>query len=90
MDPSFGLNYMTITCDQIVPVKMGFEFKERLLLCPVELTSDDKMTVSFIPKNCVRMLRPGIIRSMHFVVEDLNGEKIYFNGGKIVLICSIV
>ena len=90
MDPSFGLNYMTITCDQIVPVKMGFEFKERLLLCPVELTSDDKMTVSFIPKNCVRMLRPGIIRSMHFVVEDLNGEKIYFNGGKIVLICSVV
>ena len=90
MYPSFGLNYMTVTCDQIIPVKMGFEFKERLLLCLVELTPDDKMSVSFVPKSCVRQLQSGIIRSMHFVVEDLNGEKIYFNGGKIVLICSIV
>ena len=90
MDPSYGLNFMSITCDQIIPVKMGFEFKERLLLCPIELQNDGRMTISFVPKNCVRLLRPGIIRSMHFVVEDLNGEKIYFNGGKIVLICSIV
>ena len=92
IDPSYGLNFMSITCDQIVPVKMGFEFKERLLLCPFELPNEDidKMTISFDPKNCVQLLRPGVVRSMHFVVEDLNGEKIYFNGGKIVLICSIV
>ena len=92
MDPSYGLDFMSITCDQIVPVKMGFEFKERLLLCPIELSTDKKQNIliSFVPKNCVRSLRPGIIRSMHFVVEDLNGEKIYFNSRKIILICSII
>ena len=60
MDPSYGLNFMSITCDQIIPVKMGFEFKERLVLCPVELPDNTKneqnMSVSFFPKNCVRPL----------------------------------
>ena len=58
MDPSYGLNFMSITCNQIVPVKMGFEFKERLLLCPIELSNDKNknMMVSFVPKNCVRLL----------------------------------
>ena len=70
MDPSYGLNFMSVTCEQINPVKMGFEFKERLLLCPVDLADDGRMTASFVPKNCNRVLRPGIIRSMHFVVED--------------------
>ena len=92
MDPSYGLNFISITCNQIVPVKMGFEFKERLLLCPIELSNDENknMTISFVPKNCVRLLRPGVIRSMHFIVEDLNGEKIYFNSGKVILICFLL
>ena len=56
MDPSYGLNFIWITCDQIIPVKMGFEFKERLLVCPVELGNSDTMAVSYVPKNCVRLL----------------------------------
>ena len=92
VDPSFGLNFMCVTCDQIVPVQQGFEFKERLVLCPLQLSkrNNDEMSISYIPKNCIRTLRPGVIRSMHFRVEDLNGEKLYFNSGKIVLICSII
>ena len=91
MDVLYGLNFMSITCDQIVPVKMGYEFKERLILCPVQLSNRHiTRIISFAPKNCVRSLRPGIIRSMHFKVEDLNGEKLYFNGGKVVIICNII
>ena len=93
MDPSYGLNFMCITCDQTIPVKMGFEFKERLAVCPVELPDPDnknnRKSISFVPKNCVRSLRAGVIRSMHFQVEDLNGDKLYFNSGKVMLICNI-
>lgn len=67
MDPSFGLNFMCITCDQIVPVKMGFEFKERLVMCPLQLShlkDRENNSILFVPQNCVRSLRPGIIRSM--------------------------
>ena len=93
MDPSYGLNFMCVTCDEIVPVKMGFEFKERLLVCPLKtskLTSDNGMSISHYPKNCVREFRPGIIHSMHFQVKDMNDEKLYFNSGKIVIICFVI
>ena len=93
MDPSFGLNFMCVTCDKIVPVKMGYEFKERLLVCPLRLSNskeDDEMSMSYYPKNCVRELRPAMICSMHFEIKDMNDEKLYFNSGKIVLICFIV
>ena len=93
MDPSYGLNFMCVTCDEIVPVKMGYEFKERLIVCPVKLQHsnyDDGMSISHYPKNCVRQLRPGIIHSMHFQIKDMNDEKLYFNSGKIVIICFIV
>ena len=94
MDPSFGLNFMCVVCDQIVPVKMGYEFKERLAVCPIKLidpeNKNNDMSISYIPKNCVRKLRPGIIRSMHFQIKDMNDEKLYFNSGKVVLICNII
>ena len=92
MDPSFGLNFMCVTCDKIVPMKMGYEFKERLVVCPIKLsksTEDNEMSISFNPRNCVRELKSGIIRSMHFQVKDMNDEKLYFNSGKIVLMCHI-
>ena len=91
MDP-YGLNFMSISCDQILPIKMGFEFKECLVLCPIKLPdkNSEEFMVSFVPKNCVRSLRPGVIRSMHFQVTDLNDVKLYFNCGKIILICNII
>ena len=92
MDPSYGLNFMCVTCNEIVPVKMGYEFKERLLVCPIKLTNsgDDGMSISHYPKNCERSLKPGIIHSMHFQIKDMNDEKLYFNSGKIVIICTIL
>ena len=92
MDPSYGLNFMCVTCDEIVPVKMGNEFKERLLVCPIQFaisTLNEGMSISHYPKNCNRYLKPGIIHSMHFQIKDMNDEKLYFNSGKIVIICSI-
>ena len=92
MDPSFGLNFMCVTCDKIVPVKMGYEFKERLVVFPIKLsksTEDNEMSISFNPRNCVRELKPGMIRSMRFEVKDMNDEKLYFNSGKIVLMCFV-
>ena len=74
MDPSSGLNFMCVMCNQIVPVKMGYEFKERLAVCPIKLidpeNKNNDMSISYVPKNCVRKLRPGIIRSMHFQIKD--------------------
>ena len=94
MDPSFGLNFMCVICDQIVPVKMGYEFKERLAVCPIKLfnpeNKNNDLSISYVPKNCVRELRPEVIRSMHFQIKDMNYEKLYFNSGKVVLICDII
>lgn len=42
MDSSFGLNFLNINCDKIMPVQMGFVYKENLLVCPVELPDPEK------------------------------------------------
>ena len=91
MDPTYGLNFMNIICDKILPVQMGFEYKESLLICPLQLSdgnTKDNM-ISYIPKCCVRKLIPGMIHSIHFKVTDLSDLKLYFNSGKIILICTI-
>ena len=94
MDPTYGLNFLNITCDKIMPVQMGFEYKENLLICSLQLPNNndrhikDNM-ISYVPKHCVRTLRPGMIRSINFKVTDLNDLKLYFNSGKIILICTI-
>ena len=51
MDPSYGLNFLNITCDKILPVQMGFVYKENLLVCPLQLpneTSNTKRQYDFI------------------------------------------
>ena len=45
--------------------------------------------ISYVPKSSKRMLRPGVIHSLHFKVTDMNGAKLYFNSGKIIIICTI-
>ena len=70
---------------------MGFEYKESLLICPLQLSGTnmkDNM-ISYVPKHCVRKLIPGMIHSIYFKIADLNDVKLYFNSGKIILICTI-
>lgn len=75
--------------------KWDLEYKVSLLICPVQLPNEsdgvkkDNM-ISYVPKSSKRLLRPGILHSMHFKVTDMNDQKLYFNSGKIILICTIV
>ena len=92
MDPSYGLNFMNVDCDSINPVQMGLVYKDSLLLCPVQLPGDinnSNQMVRYSPTNHRRKLKAGIIDSFRFWIVDLNDEKIYFNSGKVIIVCTI-
>ena len=82
---------MYIICDEIEPITFSKELKKILFVAPITWTNQGNSNfINYLPPNHLRKMSPGFHRQLLIRVENVEGELIPFDFGKILLDVEIL
>ena len=90
-DKSDGQNFRYIICEEIEPIIFGKDLKKILFVAPINWSNQGSSDfVDYTPPNHLRKMSPGFHRQLSIRVENIEGELIPFDFGKITLDVEIL